>query len=80
MQWHGHNHKMALLRVTQDEEIQPKRRDDFPTIFLNTLKNIMHTNMKTLQAKRAEALALFVFMGLFAAMMGVSLWFSVVGK
>ena len=40
----------------------------------------MHTNMKTLQAKRAEALALFVFMGLFAAMMGVSLWFSVVGK
>jgi hypothetical protein len=40
----------------------------------------MHTNMKTLQAKRAEALALFVFMGLFATMMGIALWFSLFGK
>jgi hypothetical protein len=40
----------------------------------------MYTNLKTIQAKRAEALALFVFMALFAAMMGVSLWFSFAGK
>jgi hypothetical protein len=36
--------------------------------------------MKTIQARRAEGLALFVFMGLFAAMLGVSLYFSLFGK
>ena len=36
--------------------------------------------MKSIQAKRAEALALFVFLGLFVVMMGVSLYFSVLGK
>lgn len=37
-------------------------------------------SMKSIQARRAEGLALLVFMGLFAAMMGVSLYFSVFGK
>lgn len=37
-------------------------------------------NMKSIQAKRAEGLALIVFLGLFVAMMGVSLYFSILGK
>jgi hypothetical protein len=36
--------------------------------------------MRTNQARRAEGLALFVFMWLFAAMIGISLYFSVLGK
>jgi hypothetical protein len=36
--------------------------------------------MKSIQARRAEGLALIVFMGLFAAMFAVSLYFSVFGK
>jgi hypothetical protein len=40
----------------------------------------MYTNSKSIRAKRAEALALFSFMALFAGMMGISLWFSFAGK
>jgi hypothetical protein len=50
------------------------------TTLKHNAKNNMYTNMKSLQAKRAEALALYAFMGLFAAMLGVSFWFSFFGK
>lgn len=36
--------------------------------------------MRANQARRAEGMALIVFMGLFAAMIAVSLYFSILGK